>query len=52
MKCRCSTSLTTREVEVLRLIAGGHTNREIADVLGVSVHTARSHVVHIFDKTG
>ncbi len=45
-------SLTAREVEVLRLIAAGQTTREIADALGVSVHTARSHVMHIFDKTG
>ena len=43
-------ALTTREVEVLRLIARGLTNGEIAAALVVSDHTVKTHVAHIFQK--
>jgi len=43
--------LSPREIEVLRLIAGGHTNREIADALSLSVHTVSAHVRTILAKT-
>ena len=42
--------LTEREVEVLRLIALGHTNAEIADQLVISVRTVESHRAHIQQK--
>ncbi|MBJ7330712.1 MAG: response regulator transcription factor [Solirubrobacteraceae bacterium] len=42
--------LTGREVEVLRLIALGHTNAEIAGQLGLSVRTVESHRAHIQQK--
>jgi two-component system response regulator NreC len=42
--------LTEREVEVLRLIALGHTNQEIADQLYLSVRTVESHRAHIQQK--
>jgi two-component system response regulator NreC len=42
--------LTEREVEVLRLIALGHTNGEIADRLFLSVRTIESHRAHIQQK--
>lgn len=43
--------LTQREVEVLRLIAGGLSNMEIADRLVVAETTIKTHVNHIFAKT-
>jgi DNA-binding NarL/FixJ family response regulator/tetratricopeptide (TPR) repeat protein len=42
--------LTPREAEVLTLVAGGYTNREIADKLVISVKTAGVHVSHILRK--
>jgi HD-GYP domain-containing protein (c-di-GMP phosphodiesterase class II) len=44
--------LTSREVEVLRLLATGLSNREIAARLVISVKTASHHVEHIYAKTG
>ena len=44
--------LTAREVEVLKLIAAGLSNKEIADALVVSSATVKTHVNHIFQKTG
>lgn len=46
------TDLTPREAEVLRLIAGGQSNREIARSLFVSEATVKTHVNRIFAKTG
>ncbi|MGZ8649970.1 MAG: LuxR C-terminal-related transcriptional regulator, partial [Solirubrobacteraceae bacterium] len=43
--------LSEREVEVLKLIALGHTNAEIADRLYLSVRTVESHRAHIQHKT-
>lgn len=42
--------LTTREIEVLKLIAEGFKNQEIAEVLNVSVKTVESHRYNIMDK--
>jgi DNA-binding NarL/FixJ family response regulator len=42
--------LTPRETEVLRLLARGLSNGEIADTLVVSEHTAKTHVAHVLDK--
>jgi ATP/maltotriose-dependent transcriptional regulator MalT len=44
--------LTAREVEVLRLVAEGKTNREIAKALVLSDHTVRRHLQNIFNKIG
>lgn len=46
------SDLTPREVEVLRLIAAGQSNREIARSLFVSEATVKTHVNRIFAKTG
>ena len=44
--------LTGREREVLGLVARGCTNKEIAQELVISQHTARNHVSHVLDKLG
>jgi HD-GYP domain-containing protein (c-di-GMP phosphodiesterase class II) len=43
--------LTRREVEVLRLVARGLSNKQIAATLGVAPKTASSHIEHIYQKT-
>jgi DNA-binding NarL/FixJ family response regulator len=44
--------LTTREAEVLRLMAAGRRNGEIATQLGVSVKTIEFHIGHVLEKLG
>jgi HD-GYP domain-containing protein (c-di-GMP phosphodiesterase class II) len=44
--------LSDREVEVLRLIARGHSNREVAGRLWISTKTVGHHVEHIYAKVG
>jgi predicted ATPase/DNA-binding CsgD family transcriptional regulator len=44
--------LTPREVEVLRLLAAGHTNRELAGALVVTVNTVQTHLQRIYAKIG
>jgi LuxR family maltose regulon positive regulatory protein len=43
-------SLSARELEVLGLLAAGHTNQEIAQELVVTVETVKSHVRHLYAK--
>ncbi len=45
-------SLTEREVEVLRQVAGGNKNREIARKLFISEETVKVHIKHIMEKLG
>jgi DNA-binding NarL/FixJ family response regulator len=45
-----SDPLTDREREVMRLLALGHTNQEIAKMLYISVRTAETHRAHIMQK--
>jgi DNA-binding NarL/FixJ family response regulator len=44
--------LSAREVEVLRCLAAGHSNREIAAALVLSVRTVEKHVAHVYAKLG
>ena len=44
--------LSERELEVLRLLAEGLTNREIAEELTVTLGTVKTHVNHIYGKLG
>jgi DNA-binding NarL/FixJ family response regulator len=43
-------ALTTRETEILQLIAKGYSNKEIASQLNVGVSTIRTHTEHIYEK--
>jgi DNA-binding NarL/FixJ family response regulator len=45
-------SISARELEVLRLLAGGKSNKEIARQLDVSPNTVKTHVANLFEKLG
>jgi len=47
-----SDGLSSREAQVLALVAGGHTNKEIAAELVVSVHTVERHLQNAYRKVG
>lgn len=47
-----STTLTTREEEVLKLVAEGHSSKEIADILVISVKTVERHRANMLHKLG
>ena len=49
---REASQLTARELEVLRLLADGRSNLEIADALFIGTRTARMHVGNILAKFG
>lgn len=44
--------ISPREAEVIELILKGYTNKKIGDELFISFTTARTHVSHVFEKTG
>ncbi|HEY5002698.1 MAG TPA: response regulator transcription factor [Ktedonobacteraceae bacterium] len=46
------SALTPRELEVLKLVAEGHTNQEIADLLVLSIKTVQAHRANVMDKLG
>jgi len=47
-----SSKLTKREVEIRGLVFKGFSNQEIASQLNLSIHTIKSHVSHVLQKTG
>jgi len=47
-----AVDLTPRELDVLRLLAKGNTNRQTADLLGISVRTVENHRANLQDKLG
>ena len=47
-----NASLTPRETEVLSWVAKGKTNRDIAEILGMSPRTVNKHLEHVFEKLG
>jgi two-component system response regulator NreC len=49
---RSTAGLTQRERQILHLVAIGHTNSEIADILSLAVRTVETHRAHIIQKTG
>jgi DNA-binding NarL/FixJ family response regulator len=44
--------MTAREVEIVRLMTGGYSNREIGDALCISEGTVKNHVSNILSKLG
>ena len=58
VRCRChwlarpppGASLSPREQEIVRMVAKGHTNQAIADVLGISSWTVSTHLRRVFAK--
>ncbi len=52
MKSIQNEQLSSREIDVLKLLSGGMSNKEIADKLNVSIHTVISHRKNITQKTG
>ncbi|MFN8040171.1 MAG: HD domain-containing phosphohydrolase [Acidimicrobiales bacterium] len=46
------SGLTDREVDVVRLVAAGSSNKEVAAALGITPKTVAHHVAHVYDKTG
>ncbi len=51
-RCRDDHGLSERELEVLRLVAAGRSNREIASALVISEHTVARHLQNIYAKLG
>ena len=47
-----TAALTPRETEVLSWVAKGKTNRDVADILGMSARTVSKHLEHVFEKLG
>ena len=47
-----NVSLSTREIEIIELVAEGLTNQEIAERLTISKRTVDNHVSNVFTKTG
>ena len=52
MRAPAEEQLSSRELEVLQLVAEGNSNSEIASSLHISQATVKSHLVHIFGKLG
>lgn len=48
----CDPRLTAREREVLQWLSGGKTDRDIADILGISPRTVHKHLQRIYEKLG
>jgi DNA-binding NarL/FixJ family response regulator len=51
-KDRQAEELTEREVEILQLVAFGHTNRDVGGKLYISPDTVKTHLEHIYQKLG
>ncbi|MBD8022363.1 response regulator [Microbacterium gallinarum] len=47
-----AVALTARELDVLRLVATGHSNKQVAVALGIGESTVKTHLLKVFDKLG
>jgi len=52
MRAPAEENLSSREIEVLQLVAKGNNNRDIGKALHISTATVKTHLIHIFDKLG
>ena len=52
MRAPAEEKLSAREIEVLQLLAGGASNKEIGKSLHISTATVKTHLIHIYDKLG
>lgn len=52
MRNEDTSKLTSREIEVLQHIAGGSSNKQTAEVLGISIKTVEKHRGHLMEKLG
>lgn len=52
MRTPTATALSARETEILRLVADGRTNKQIAGSLHLSLSTVKTHLLHVFAKLG
>lgn len=52
MRAPVEENLSTREIEVLQLVAKGNGNREVGKVLHISTATVKTHLIHIYNKLG
>lgn len=50
MRKKGGTELTSREAELLQMIAEGHVNKQIASELGISIKTVEKHRQHLMEK--
>lgn len=49
---RHTHGISAREMEILKLVLDGKTNRQIEDMLFISVHTVKNHISHLYRKLG
>jgi DNA-binding NarL/FixJ family response regulator len=52
LRQRRAFGLTPRELEIVRMVVGGSTNKEIGEKLAIGENTVKSHLTHIFNKVG
>jgi DNA-binding NarL/FixJ family response regulator len=52
MRTPAEETLSSREIEVLSLVAGGASNKEAARQLHISTATVKTHLIHIYEKLG
>jgi len=52
MRAPAEENLSAREIEVLELVAKGHSNKEVGKALHISTATVKTHLIHIYNKLG
>ncbi len=52
MRAPAEENLSSREIEVLQLVAKGHSNKDIGKALHISTATVKTHLIHIYNKLG